>query len=542
MDVQNVITQYRATEDNDLKYMALKEELSSVDVCENLQNYVDQLLIPVLTEETNAEIVNLVSLQVFPHAVEVCLSNNKSGPWFDDIVVEPLIQHMASARATIAIQTLKTVSRKISENRVRLGTRPQLIQDFLQKCDDTVLSVEALCYLIQCYYDIHHGIPPVVIDQILTLARSGSQGDTTRLLIRESLSRANLEAILHVGTQLNLQELESASECWWRLAPIGVELFHSQLLPALSNHESRPSALHILLHFQPFYTVKRLDDKTLLGPDNEKLLLQSLKESDQELSRAALEAPDNTHTEEADSDSDSDPAQTAYLAELPSDEEIEFENEAEGTTEPSPQETSIRGICQEIMAKLNANKVLSPSSSSRKPLPPILSELSKREDEDLSSLSRLQTALETLSQLASTRPTPDLPWSQICQDLVLPRIVLEKTFVQKLKAGNLTQSIDEGATLRASAQSTLQQLLPLIDFKTICMTLEYELKHGIQDKDPGVRQLAAELVHSLLAAHYSEIVGLQWQWYANLLREEDFRDLAAQELRNNLREDYPAVG
>lgn len=124
MDVQSVVKQYRATEDNDLKYMALKEELSPLDVCENLQNYVDQLLIPILMEEANAEIVNLVSLQVFPYAVELCLINDKSGPWFDDIVVNPLIEKMVSARTTIAIQTLKTVSRKICERRIRLGTGP----------------------------------------------------------------------------------------------------------------------------------------------------------------------------------------------------------------------------------------------------------------------------------------------------------------------------------------------------------------------------------------------------------------------------------
>ncbi|CAR29118.1 hypothetical protein ZYGR_0Z00390 [Zygosaccharomyces rouxii] len=543
MDVQSVVKQYRATEDNDLKYMALKEELSPLDVCENLQNYVDQLLIPILMEEANAEIVNLVSLQVFPYAVELCLINDKSGPWFDDIVVNPLIEKMVSARTTIAIQTLKTVSRKICERRIRLGTRPQLIEEFLQKCDDTVLSVEALYYLIQCYYDMHRGVPPPIIDQILKLARSGPQDDTTRLLIRESLSRANLDAILQVKTQLNLQELEFASECWWRFAPIFIDIFHLQLLPSLSNHETRASALRTLLNFQPFYTIKRLDDDTLLGRNNEKLLIQSLQEIDQELSRTAPETPDKNHEQEADSDSDSDPEQTAYLAELPSDEEIEFENEVEGPAEPLPRETNIRNICQEILTKLKANFDSSPLSSTYEPLPSILNKLFKREEEDLLSLSQLQAALETLSQLASVRPTPNLPWSQICQDLVLPRIVLDKTFVQKLKAGNLTQSIDEGATLRASAQSTLQQLLPLIDFKTICIMLEYELKNGIQDKDSGVKQLAAELVHSLLSTHYSEIIGLQWQWYAALLKEEeDPRDLAAQALRTSLREDYPAVG
>lgn len=542
MEVQNVIRQYCATEDNDLKYMALKEELSPVDVCENLQNYVNHLLIPVLMEEANAEVVSLVSLQVFPHAVELCLKNDKSGPWFDDIVVAPLIQRMSGARATIAIQTLKAVSRTISEYRIRLGTRPQLIEAFLQKCDDTVLSIEALYYLIQCYYDIHHGIPPLIIDQIFKLARSGSQDDTTRLLIRESLSRANLDAILHEGHRLNLQELEFASDCWWRFAPIAIELFHMQLLPALSDHKSRASALQILLNFQPFYTVKRLDDTTLLGPDNEKLLLRSLEELDQELGRTALETPDENLPQEAESDSDSDPEQTAYLAELPSDEEIEFENETGGTADPPHLETSLRHICQEILAKLRDNVHFSLPSSSHEHLPPILHELTKREDEDLSSLSRLQAALETLSQLVSVRPTPHLPWSQICRDLVLPRIVLDKVFVQKLKAGNLTQSIDEGATLRASAQSTLQQLLPLIDFKTVCIMLEYELKNGIKDKDLGVRQLAAELVHTLLAKHYSEIIGLQWQWYATLLKEEDSQDLAAHELLNSLREYYPTLG
>lgn len=539
MEVQNVITEYSATEDNDLKYMALKEEMSPLDVCDNLEKYVDQLLIPILMTETNAEIVNLVSLQIFPHAVELCLNNEKSGLWFDDIVVGPLIERMVGARATIAIQTLKAVSKKISEHRIHLGTRLQLIEEFLEKCGDTALSVEALYYLIQCYYDMHRGIPPFILEQILKLARSGSQDDITRLLICESISRATLDAILRVGTQLNIQELESASEYWWKLAPVALELLHSQILPALSNYENRVAALQILLNFQPFYTITSLDNKTLFGPENEALLTQSLKKLEHESSPAAPENSNQLHTQDADSDSDSDPEQSAYLAELPSDEEIEFENDLEGTIEPSkPQETTVRHISQEILQKLTTKDTSIPSEH----LPPVISELFKKEDEDLSSLPQLQTAMQTLTQLASSRPTPDLPWSQITQELVLPRIVHDKTFVQKLKAGNLTQSIDEGATLRASAQSTLQQVLPLIDFRSICIMLEYEWKNGLQDKDPGVRQLAAELVSSLLDSHYSEIIGLQWQWYSSLLQEGDPRDFSSQELRGGIKEAYPTVG
>lgn len=537
MNVESEIAHYRATEDNDLKYMALKEELSPLDVCDHLHSYVDQLLIPILMEESDAEIVNLVSLQVFPNVVEICLINGKSGSWFDDIVVKPLIQHMTTSRATIALQTLKSVSRKISEHNIRLGTHPYLIEEFLQKCDDTVLSIETLYYLIQCYYDFHHGIPPSILREIIKLTRNGLQGGITRLLIRETVGRANLDAITKTAVQMNLQELEVASERWWKLAPIAVEIFHSKLLPSLSISETRASSLQILLNFEPFYTVRRIDGNTLLGPRDKKLLYESLSGLNQELISISLESPDKSSSQEADSDSDSDPAQAAYLAELPSDEEIEFENEAEEPKESLPKDKSIHEVCLEILAKLTANP-----NATYEPLPSIIKELSKGQDEDLSFLLKLQTALETLSQLASAKPPPNLPWSQICQDLVFPRIVYDKAFVQKLKAGNLTQSIDEGATLRASAQTALQQLLPLLDFRTICMALEYELKNGIQDRDPGVKQLAAELVHSLLAAHYTEIIGLQWDWYTNLFSEEESRDLTAQPLRTSLGNDYPIIG
>ncbi|CDF91684.1 ZYBA0S13-01200g1_1 [Zygosaccharomyces bailii CLIB 213] len=554
--VRDVVNQYQATEDNDLKYMALKEELPALEICDELPSYVGELLLPVLLQEPDAEIVNLVSQQMYPNAVALCLQRDKQGPWFDQVVVSPLLDQMHGPRPNVALQTLRNIARRAAAEQDRqhqqqqqlqhqyqqvpdasaptLGRCPELLEQFLQTCDDTVLSVETLYHLVRVYYRGAAGtssvcaMPDHVLQKIVLLCRNPRQGETERLLLRESVARASLAAVAAVAPLMSLRELACVSALWWQFGPVAEQLLHSQLLPALADPQRSPLALAVLLHFEPFYTQITTNSATLYGPENERLLRDALAsvavlhESGGGTSdRAAATPSENVD----DSDSDADPSQTAYLAELPSDEELEFESDSDSHSEAGHADswvaTSGNGSAEQTRRSLLEKLGTGERSPQYEEVPALLAQLRKSPDESIASLPALQTALETLAQLATTRAPQQrlLDWSQLCQQLVLPRLEHDRTFVHKLKAGNLTQSIDEGATLRASAQGTLRQLLPLVDFRTVCLALAQELRHGVHDRDSGVQQLAADTVRSLLASHHHELIGLEWDWYARLLAE-----------------------
>lgn len=546
--VRDVVNQYRATEDNDLKYMALKEELPALEICDELPSYVGELLLPVLLQEPDAEIVNLVSQQMYPNAVALCLQRDKQGPWFDQLVVKPLLDELQGPRSNVALQTLRNIARRAAAEDEHQhqhqqipdtsaptpGRCPELLEHFLQTCDDTVLSVETLHHLVRVYYRGAAGtssvcaMPDHVLQKVVLLCRNARQGETERLLLRESVARASLAAVAAVAPLMSLRELACVSPLWWQFGPVAEQLLHSQLLPALADPQRAPLALAVLLNFEPFYTQITTNNATLYGPENERQLrdtlasVTALRETSGDTSARAAATPSGNVD---DSDSDTDPSQTAYLAELPSDEELEFESDSDthsdaGQADPWAATAGKGGAEQtrrSLLEKLGAGE----HSPEYEEAPALLAQLRKSPDESIASLPALQTALETLAQLAATR-TPQqrlLDWSQLCQQLVLPRLEHDRTFVHKLKAGNLTQSIDEGATLRASAQGTLRQLLPLVDFRTVCLALAQELRHGVHDRDSGVQQLAADTVQSLLASHHHELIGLEWDWYGRLLAE-----------------------
>lgn len=118
LPISNLIEKYRSTKDNDLKYMLLRQNFEINDIENELIPLINYLLLPILVEEQDMEILNLVSFQVFPNLVLTLIRDNATAAhlgWVTSLVWDPLLdQSMIYAnRSFVLIETLRNILQKI---------------------------------------------------------------------------------------------------------------------------------------------------------------------------------------------------------------------------------------------------------------------------------------------------------------------------------------------------------------------------------------------------------------------------------------------
>lgn len=224
-------------------------------------------------------------------------------------------------------------------------------------------------------------------------------------------------------------------------------------------------------------------------------------------------------------DAEVDDAQQAYLDELQSDDDLEFEDEELLETDEGYQ---LKKLCQTILETLNDNKEKSSDIQPHKiDLTKVeVSALDETEDvvytiqstlESETTLQPLLLSVEILNQLLLTGYT-EIDYSPVCQSLVR-HMKQNKAFLQTIKVGNLTQTIDDGSTLRTMVHSTILQIITTrkLDYPTCCKLLTEAVSRGTRDVDPTIEQLSLRIIQNLLQSHYNTIRALDSSWYDQTL-------------------------
>nr|AAB16890.1 Lag2p [Saccharomyces cerevisiae] len=373
LHISKLIEQYCSTKDNDLKYMLLRQNFKINDIEDELAPLVNELLLPVLVEEQDMEILNLVSFQVLPDLVLSMISDPAAAQlgWVISLICDPLLnQSMIHAnRSFVLIETLRNVLQKI-ENSPHLdyhqpvNSSLEFISKFIVEmkrhmCDvdaahvshslsesNMLIYIESLNLLLKFSFFSDAASPSVmvtlpfdILNDVFTIAQDYSATNTN-----ESIDRIT-EKLLLTSTQLthpvdleNLcpkmkyNTLAAVSRIWYKFGPIVDKLFTNRLLPVLFPPQmgeecNVEDVLEIVHNFHPYFSIRRLKDNRPLLSDS---TISQLREGlfgmlsilNDSLTRTQNEndhGSDNLIDSDDGFGSDNDPEQQAYLDELVSE-------------------------------------------------------------------------------------------------------------------------------------------------------------------------------------------------------------------------------
>lgn len=542
MLVSELVDQYLKTTDNDLKYMALRQELTVLEVGRDLNLLVNKVLMPVLLEEKDPEIVELVSSQVYPQLTLKCIvvmkRGNREPQWFNDLIVDPLMDHIADKRKNFIVQTLRNVLKVAVQSHYRmqsasdrhLGALVLRMKDHKGNNDlgqNTVLYWETLKPVISTYYYGTVKVPFAILKNIFNLCEGKLDSLVRSVLISsvEATTRQNVEKIVQESVSDSV--LEAISTVWWQFGQLVPWLLEKRLLPALQQQETLLTNLQTIYNLLPFFQIaSAVSGEKVLEDGLQKRLeskLQGLLENAAANSSAATtkEVVAELDVEDAEVDD----AQQAYLDELQSDDDLEFDDEELLETDEDYQ---LKKLCQTILETLNDNKEKSSDYQSHKiDLTQVeVSALDETEDvvytiqstlENETTLQPLLLSVEILNQLLLTGHT-EIDYSPVCQSLVR-HMKQNKAFLQTIKVGNLTQTIDDGSTLRTMVHSTILQIITTrkLDYPTCCKLLIEAVSRSARDVDPTIEQLSLRIIENLLQIHYNTIRALDSSWYDQTL-------------------------
>ncbi|CAI4051071.1 Lag2p SKDI_15G1310 [Saccharomyces kudriavzevii IFO 1802] len=628
LPISNLIEKYRSTKDNDLKYMLLRQNFEINDIENELIPLINYLLLPILVEEQDMEILNLVSFQVFPNLVLTLIRDNATAAhlgWVTSLVWEPLLdQSMIYAnRSFVLIETLRNILQRI-ENVPRsyccqpAGNAFGFISKFIVEMKRHMLEIGAA----QFSHSLHESnmliyiesldlllkfnlfsnatcpsllvtLPFDILSDIFTIAQNYSATNTnesidriTEKLLLTSAQLTHPIDLENLCPKINDNTLSIVSRIWYKFGPMANGIFTERLLPViLSPPQSEgecsiETVLEIIYNFHPFFSFLTLKDNRPLLSDSiiNRLrtgLFSMLRTLNLSLSRAHNgKSGDGRQPIDSDDgfDSDNDPEQQAYLDELISDnddehmygsdtddekaDDINVEKNDETAKDISetnkilfifaelhyPHKEHFSELLTELQTKIAIDsslidKILSQDAIEFSTpcgklidLNEILSEvkankLARKDDiiytlthslslQAYSDLSVLQLSIEVVDQLLVKNHSNNISRDEQFQliKLILPHLKTNKSFIDTLKAGNFTQKIDEGVTLRTMILSLLLQLLPL-DYSMLGEILPTIAKYSVRDKDLTVRDLSLQLSHQILDTYYNHLIGVDWDWY-----------------------------
>lgn len=585
MLVDTLIDQYLNTTDNDLKYMTLRQEYTLEEADRDLRLLVYKVLLPVLHDEPDAEIVDLVSFQVYPQAVSKCVAEDKvansniESQWFDDIVVQPLLEK-SSTRGNLMIQTLRNVLKVLTqetnistvgipkprENSIKLLVLQMIEYNVGNEVGkNMVIYWETLNLLISLYYTERVKMSGEVLEDIFKLCPQGELDEMVKSVLINTVKASTLQGIQKVmDSKITDSVLEVISRVWYQFGPIGPELFTNRLLPALTSDNKQQDLLlrnlQIVYNLRAFYEIDRVQDSSkVLSPTIITKLATTLagllntKKDDSHIFQKQIEKQTD-RPEDMKTEIDEDPEQQAYLEQLQSDdEELEFEDEDEEQQEEQQQldheeqqDLEAKDVFDKIQQyislimrtlqtpsnePLNLTKgeivdldavqinTLTDETDIANIIYTITSVLTSKptpNDPTSSLLTKLLLSIEVLNQLMMT--TAKLDYSNLCS-LLLRHLKQNKAFVHTIKVGNMTQTIDEGIMLRTMVYSTILQILTKakINYTVSCQLLKEILSRGIKDSDHTVNELSIKIAENILQEIYSTIKGIDWQWYNETL-------------------------
>ncbi|QHS76095.1 Lag2p [Saccharomyces paradoxus] len=628
LPISKLIEQYRSTRDNDLKYMLLRRNFEINDMEDELASLINDLLLPVLVEEQDMEILNLVSFQVFPNLVLSMISNSTATQvgWVTSLICDPLLNQsiIHANRSFVLIETLRNILQKI-ENAPHLDYHQpvnnsfEFISKFIVEmkrhmCDvdaaqlshslsesNMLIYIESLNLLLKFSFfsdatcsSAMVTLPFDILNDVFSIAQDYSATSTnesidriTEKLFLTSTQLTHPADLKKLCPKMKYNTLSVVSRIWYKFGPTVAELFTDYLLPVLLPSQiveecSIEDVLEIIHNFHPYFSFRRLEDNRPLLSDStisqlRKGLFDILIMLNDSLTRTQNESVHSDgHLVDSDDGfaSDNDSEQQAYLDELMSEgydenmyngdtdnedaDDVNLEKNDELTkdiTETNkilsifaelhyPQEERFSELLVELQTKITINpflidKILSKETTELPTDGGELVDLNEILNEvKANKLTRKNVIFYTLEHTLSLKSCSDLSVLQLSIEvidhllvknhsnnitrgeqfrlikLILPHLKTNKSFIDTLKAGNFTQKIDEGVTLRTTIISLLLQLLPL-DYSMLGDILPTIARYSVRDKDFTVRDLSLQLLNQVLRTYYNCLIGIDWEWYNN---------------------------
>lgn len=548
MLVKALIEQYLDTTDNDLRYMVLRQDLTICEPVQDVELLVQKVLLPVLLEETDPEIVELVSSQVYPQMALKCIEKMieadtaEESRWFNDLVVEPLFERIETKRTSFIVQTIRNVLKVVEGTGCRAASPTeryikQLIAQMKGKNGErrnTVLYWDTLDLMISVYYDPVTKMSFEVLSDIFDIYEDRSDNSSNTALINSIKVTTSGAVTKLLEREISDSLLEAISSVWWQFHSVADRLFERRLIPSLHAKAFEPLLLTLqtIYNLRPLYHIPSVEHNRPNLSDKTMAELQSAVTS--LLDRAAAsgskkEALSSTQKVPIVEDTEIDDDQQAYLDELQADDDLEFE-ELEDDPSSSADEYSYEQIAEKCSAILKSLHQDSPESASPGNLLPNLDNVkvsalcTKQDIEDVSrtawavletetALPALLLAVDILGQILQNN-VAEIDCSRTCEAL-LQHMKQNKSFLQTIKVGSMTQTIDEGTTFRTMVYSTVLQIVTTrsLDYPVACKVLIEALSRGVRDTEDTINQLAIRIIKTLLQANYETIRGIDPDWY-----------------------------
>ncbi|QLL33921.1 hypothetical protein HG536_0F02460 [Torulaspora globosa] len=548
MLVKALVEQYLNATDNDLRYMVLRQDLTICEPVQDADLLVKKILLPVLLEETDPEIVELVSSQVYPQMTLKCIEKmNEAGTvlesqWFDGLIIEPLFEQIESKRTSFIVQTIRNVFKVVEGDGKKVASSTErymrrLIAQMKGKKGErrnTVLYWDTLDLMISAYYDSVTRMSFEVLSDIFDMYEDRSDNTTNAALIN-SIKAATSSAVTKLlEREISDGLLETISSVWWQFHSVASRLFEHRLIPSLHAKASEPLmlALQTIWNFRPFYQVPSVEHSRPTLSDKAMAELQSAVAG--LLNRASAsdsnkEAPSSMQQELIIEDTEIDDEQQAYLDQLQADDDLQFD-ELDDDPSTSADEYNYEQITEKCSAILKSLHSDPPEPCSHGNLLPSLDDVkvsALSTEKDIQDVSRTAWAvLETETALPALLLSVDvlgqilqnnlaeIDCSRTCESLLL-HMKQNKSFLQTIKVGNMTQTIDEGSTFRTMVYSTMLQIVTTrsVDYPVCCKVLIEALSRGVRDSDCTINQLSIRIIEALLQANYEAIRGIDPEWY-----------------------------
>lgn len=556
MFVKSLVDQYLNAADNDLRYMTLRQDLTICELDQDVDLLVRKVLLPVLLEETDPEIIELVSSQVYPQTVQRCIEKmsveggTHGSQWFDDLIVEPLIEQIETKRASFIVQTLRNVLKVAGQGEVSVGSATekyvrQLIAQmkvFKGKNGEgtnMVLYWDTLDLMISVYYDTATKMTFEVLNDIFGMYEDRSDITTNSVMVNSLKATTSTAATKLLQRGINDSLLKTVSSVWWRFHFVANALFEDRLIPSL--HSQDPDALLLSLqticNLRPLYEISRVEgDCKVVQPQVIALLVSEITEllSHVATSDRGQEPLTSLQQEVLVEDTEMDDDQQAYLDQLQGDDDLEFEeldeepsdsaaaydndqiaekcsyileSQRQEPREPTPEDATTPDLDHvKVSALTTAEAVQTVCHAAWSVL---------RQESTLPSLLR---SVDILGQLLQTNVAA-LDGQTTCESL-LPHMKQNKSFLQTIKVGSMTQTIDEGSTFRTMVYSTLLQAITTCppNHQITCKLIYEALSRGVRDTDTTIAQLAIRILEFLLESHYNTIQGIDPAWYNDSLQ------------------------
>ncbi|QLQ78426.1 hypothetical protein HG537_0A06730 [Torulaspora globosa] len=547
MLVKALVEQYLDAGDNDLKYMVLRQDFTICEPVQDVDLLVKKVLLPVLLEETDPEIVELVSSQVYPQLALKCIEKTREMGsvqelgWFDDLIVEPLFERIDCKRTSFIVQTIRNVLRVVvgGGNNVASSAErymKKLIAQMKGKNGErgnAVLYWDTLDLMIPVYYDRVPKMSFEVLSDIFDMYEDRSDNISNIALINSIKATTSGAVTKLLEREISDSLLETISSVWWQFHSVADGLFESRLIPSLhaKASESLMLTLQTICNLWPLYQIPSVEHNRPILSDKIMADLQSEITSllNRAVSDSNKEPLSSIQQELIVEDTEIDDEQQAYLDQLQVDDDLEFD-ELDDDPSSSADEHNFEQIaekCSTILKSLHGDSMkptsqgyLLPSLENVK-----ISALSTKQDiEDVSrtvwtvldtetTLPTLLLSLEILGQILQSN-VAEINCSRTCESL-LRHMKQNKSFLQTIKVGSMTQIIDEGSTFRTMVYSTLLQIVTTrsLDHPICCKVLIEAISRGVRDTDTTISQLAIRIIETILQADYETIRGIDPNWY-----------------------------